>query len=108
MKQPLLGIDVKTASTLHFWRRLTGWGLLLTPVLAKARWSRFRECCDEACNCRAAEARMKAEENMATTKNMVKQNAKENRLCSHESDLPTRKAVEVGLGIKALNLLQLE
>lgn len=44
---------------------------------------------------------------MVPTKNMLKQNASEDRLCSHDTDLAGRKAVAVEPGIKASNLRRL-
>jgi DNA-binding FrmR family transcriptional regulator len=50
---------------------------------------------------------MRHDKDMATTKNMLKQNAREERLCSHDVDLAGRKAVAVEPGIKASNLRRL-
>ena len=50
---------------------------------------------------------MRHEKDMATTKNILKQNAREERLCSHDADLAGRKAVAVDPGIKASNLRRL-
>jgi DNA-binding FrmR family transcriptional regulator len=50
---------------------------------------------------------MRREKDMATTKNMLKQNAREERLCSHDADLAGRKAAAVDPGIKASNLRRL-
>ena len=50
---------------------------------------------------------MKHEKDMATTKNMLNQNAREERLCPHDTDLAGRKAVGVDPGIKASNLRRL-
>jgi DNA-binding FrmR family transcriptional regulator len=44
---------------------------------------------------------------MARTKNILKPNASEDRLCSHGPDLPGRKAVAVDPGIKASNVRRL-
>lgn len=44
---------------------------------------------------------------MAGKKNVVQQNAVEGRLCSHEPDLPGRKAVGVDQEIKTSNLRRL-
>ena len=44
---------------------------------------------------------------MPTTKNILKQNAGEERLCSHDRDLAGRKAVAVDPAIKASNLRRL-
>jgi len=50
---------------------------------------------------------MRREKNMVTTKNVVKQIARDERLCSHDADLAGRKAVGVDPGIKASNLRRL-
>jgi DNA-binding FrmR family transcriptional regulator len=50
---------------------------------------------------------MRHEKVMATTKNMLKQNTREERLCSRDADLAGRKAVAVDPGIKASNLRRL-
>jgi DNA-binding FrmR family transcriptional regulator len=50
---------------------------------------------------------MRQDKDMATTKNMLKQNAREEHLCSHDADLAGRKAVAVDPGIKASNLRRL-
>src|ERR1700751_1996638 len=50
---------------------------------------------------------MRQDKDMATVKNMLKQNAREERLCSHDADLDGRKAVAVDLGIKTSNLRRL-
>src|SRR5437868_9960367 len=50
---------------------------------------------------------MKHEKDMARTKNMLNQNAREERLCPHDTDLAGRKAVGVEPGIKASNLRRL-
>ena len=50
---------------------------------------------------------MRHDKDMATTKNMLKQNAREERLCSQDADLAGRKAIAVDPGIKASNLRRL-